>query len=135
MIYTVASYESHVAGNSATVLGFSPDGRYTAVFEDDGEAGYFYSVDRSRGAATIQDALHIYDVQAFKGAGLHLELKIAWSTDGCAAALFIDGDAHAVFDFDARQGYCLSGQPRRASSAQWSPSGHQWSGEALKAFS
>jgi len=134
MTYTVASFETHVAGNAATFLGFSPDGRYTAVFEDDGESGYFYSIDRSRGAATIQDALHIYDARVFAADRSHLELKIAWSTDGCAAALFIDGEAHAVFDFDARRGYCRSGQPHPPAGARWSPSGHDWNGTALKAF-
>lgn len=36
-----------------------PAGRCTAVFEDDGETGYFCAVERTEGDLRIVDALHI----------------------------------------------------------------------------
>src|SRR5438046_631967 len=57
----VAEETLHV-GQPLVVDGDSPAGRYAAVFEDDGQTGYFYAIDSDvEDANPIQDALHVYD--------------------------------------------------------------------------
>jgi hypothetical protein len=94
--------------------------RYSAVFEDDGETGYFYAFERSpdgRGAGTILDACHIYDVRDVVDREIASKAEIIWTADGLKAALLLNGYGHAVLDFAARRGYCRS---------NWPPPGGSW---------
>jgi hypothetical protein len=52
-----------VPGQDLFIESFSPESRYGVVFEDDGEAAYFYAVERdSEGAGVrVLDALHIHE--------------------------------------------------------------------------
>jgi len=43
----------------------------------------------------------------------------------------INGQPHAVFDFDREKGWCRSGAP--PSNETWSPDGHDWD-EACVAY-
>src|SRR5690348_5330696 len=84
----------------------SGDGPYVVVFEDDGQTGYFYGLDSRRSDQPILDALHIYDAANVADAARTSGLQIAWSEDGNAVVLLINGYAHAMFDFHTPRAMC-----------------------------
>jgi hypothetical protein len=100
---------------------------FGAVFEDDGETGYFYGLD-TRLDESIVDALHVYNVETVQDRDRPSEVEIVWSGDGLSAALLINGYAHAAFDFGARRGYCRTGFPE---TSRWSAQGHGWDDAAI----
>ncbi|PYJ76115.1 MAG: hypothetical protein DME77_07090, partial [Verrucomicrobia bacterium] len=77
----------------------SPAERYSVVFEDDGDTGYFYA----RDGEAIVDAMQIYLASAQTGPAT---LQIAWADDGLKAVAVIDRTPQAIFDFAACRGYC-----------------------------
>jgi hypothetical protein len=54
-----------VRGEDTFIESFSQENRYGVVFEDDGETGYFYAVERDEEGQGLRvlDALHIYEVE------------------------------------------------------------------------
>ena len=54
-----------VRGEDTFIESFSQENRYGVVFEDDGETGYFYAVERDEEGMGLRvlDALHIYEVE------------------------------------------------------------------------
>ena len=101
----------------------SPSQEYGVVFEDDGETAYFYALDLSRDDNPIVDALQIYSVTGLRGA--RHSVAVVWSADGLKAGLFLSDSPQAVFDFDARRGYCRTGCPEPDS--RWTQHDHRWS--------
>jgi hypothetical protein len=95
---------------------------YGAVFEDDGEAGYFYALDHRDGENPIQDAVHIYNVASISDSATPSTVQIVWSGDGQKAGLIINRYPHAIIDFAARRAVCRSGFP--APGPGWT--GHEW---------
>jgi hypothetical protein len=123
----------------------SPTVPWTAVFEDEGVAGYFYACDRSQETQerSILDAMLIYNVEALARSDAENErpepqriAAIEWSRDGLQAVLYLDGTAQALFDFEARCGYCRMDFPNFMSEQgdQWRKSSHAWSDQALHRF-
>jgi hypothetical protein len=103
-----------VAGQDLFIESFSPESRYGVVFEDDGEAAYFYAVEKDGEGAGVRvlDALHIHETDEEKDAGAKPSpLKIVWSRDWLKCALVIDGYCHALFDFEAHGGYNINEFP------------------------
>jgi hypothetical protein len=117
-------------GIPTVIEGRSPSGLYSAVFEDDGETGYFYALDRGRGEQPIVDAMQIYNVQSVIDRHNPTAAEIRWSSDAMKSALILNGVMHALFDFSARRGYCRTGYP--APSKQWSKFDHSWSDDVPK---
>jgi hypothetical protein len=111
----------------------SPRGQYSAVFEDDGETGYFYAVDVSRTDQMIFDAVQIYDTSNVVDRDQPSKLAIVWSDDGLKCALLINRFAHAAFDFEAKRGYCRMNFPNFPNDAEgcWSQSDQSWSDDAV----
>jgi hypothetical protein len=111
---------------------------WTAVFEDEGAAGYFYACDRSheRLEDSILDAMLIYNVGSLSDANKERIVSIDWSRDGMKAVLYLDGVAQAMADFGARRGYCRANFPNFVADQGdvWNRSSHAWSDEALKEF-
>jgi hypothetical protein len=128
----VADQEIHL-GEKVMIEGPSPAPPFVAVFEDDGDTGYFYAVDRSRNKNLILDALHIYNVAQITDRKIPSTVKIVWSMDDKKAALLINGFPHAVFDFNSRRGYCRDGFPP-PNGSDWSRGGHHWDDVALQYF-
>jgi hypothetical protein len=96
----------------------SPTSSFSGVFEDNGEAGYFYAYDRAAPSdARILDACHIYDAASVVDGDRKSELAIIWTSDGLKAALLINDYAHAVVDFPARRAYCRTNFP--PPTGQW----------------
>jgi hypothetical protein len=129
----VAAQEIKV-GNEFVIEGPSPTPPFVAVFEDDGETGYFYALDTTREENPILDALHIYDVEGVTDRHLPSTVQIVWSMDDRKAALLINDYPHAVFDFVARRGYCRDGFPPVEGEGGWSPDGHAWDDAVLEFF-
>jgi len=119
-------------GTPLVVEGPSPEGDLAAVFEDDGETGYFYALDRERLADPILDAVCIYDVEDVEARAQPRLLHIIWSPDQTRAALLIDQHPHAVFDFRERRGYCRSGFPEPIAEHGWTR--HDWNESLQQAF-
>ena len=113
----------------------SPSSTFSAVFEDDGDTGYFYAFDRAGkgGEGEILDACHIYNVRAITDREIPSVLEIMWSADGLKSALFINDFAHALIDFGARRAYCRTNWPPPGGA--WNaPERLPWSDELLAPF-
>jgi len=98
-------------GTEAWIASDSPSSSFSAVFEDNGETGYFYAYDRSNTETAILDAVQIYNVASVADRDRDSEVDIVWSSDGLKAGLRINGRLHAVLDFQARRAYCRSNLP------------------------
>ena len=86
--HQVAEEEIRV-GEPVVIEGESPGHPFVAVFEDDGETGYFYALDTNRADENqIVDALHIYDVEGVTDRHIPSTIRIVWSTDGRSAACY-----------------------------------------------
>lgn len=105
-----------VPGEDLFIESFASENRYGVVFEDDGEAAYFYAVEKDENGAglSILDALHIYERKENEEAAEATEAKpllIIWARDWMKCALVIDGYCHALFDFEAHGGYNINEFP------------------------
>lgn len=101
-------------GSDLFMENFSPENTFGVVFEDDGEAAYFYAVEKDEKGTGIRilDALHIYEPDGEDdGDGKPSRLQIVWSRDWMKCALVIDGMCHALFDFEAHGGYNINEFP------------------------
>ena len=135
MALKVVASQSFKVGQPVVVDADSPDGRHAAVFEDDGEMGCFYAIDTDvEDGNPVQDALLVYVAADVTDAELQSTLEIGWSADGVKALLLINDTPHAAFDFDKRQGWCLSGQPEKAVNKAWSKGPRAWSDEVEALF-
>lgn len=120
-------------GRNVFVVNDSPTGPYSAFFDDDGEAGYFYAVDLACDSL-ILDVLPVYDLRIAKGQKRPSSLSIVWSADGQKCALLINGTPHAAFDFAAQRGYSrarLTREPPEHHRSTWPASDHAWSDAAV----
>ncbi len=116
----------HQVGTAAVLAADAPSGRYSAVFEDDGETGYFYGLDHAQEQTRetpIVDALHIYSVVGVVDQDASYPIEIRWAEDRNRAGLFIEGKCHAVFDFDEKRAVCRDGFPPATSGFTAS---HDW---------
>ena len=80
-----------VRGQDTFVESFSQENKHGVVFEDDGETGYFYAVERDAegNGLRVLDALHIYEVGDEAGVG-------APGGEPGAAGVAAGGDAEDV---------------------------------------
>jgi hypothetical protein len=120
-------------GEGVIVSGASPSTPFAAVFEDDGETGYFYALDTSKSEYQILDAVHVYDVTQVLDRERASGVEVTWSSDGLRVILRINGYPHAAFDFVKSRGYCRTGLPKPAAGG-FSSAGHEWSDEVLGFF-
>src|ERR1700722_16899248 len=103
----------------------SPSPPWTAVFEDEGPAGYFYACDRSQETHehSIMDAMLIYN-----GSSLG-------ARDGIHCGLYLAGSAKAMPDFAARMSFCRSNFPNfLEDDPRWRKTSHAWDDDALRRF-
>jgi hypothetical protein len=124
--------ETITVGQPVTIEGPSLEADFGVVFEEDGTTGYLYALDFSRTEQPIVDAVHIYNVTQVKDRDEPSVVQLAWSQDGLKAALIINGNPHAVFDFEARRGYCRTGFP--PANADWTQFDHSWDDSAVELF-
>jgi hypothetical protein len=136
----------------------SPAVPWTAVFEDEGPAGYLYACDRSRETheESILDAMLIYNngapnvatSRAPNGGASEDDAdrseepvrerlaSIQWSRDGQQCVLYLDGSAQAFIDFAARTSFCRSNFPNFLNERNdtWRKSSHAWDDAELQRF-
>ena len=116
----------------------SPAVPWTAVFEDEGSAGYFYACDRSQETQehAILDSMLIYNKSALKEPEREYLAAVQWSRDGMQCVLYIDGSAQAMIDFATRWSCCRSDFPNfmEAQGDTWRKSSHAWDTAALERF-
>lgn len=120
-------------GKNVFLASDCPGSSYSAAFEDDGETGYFYALDRAGPEQMILDAVHVYNVANVSDRDRSSSLSIVWSEDSMKCALLINGYAHAAFDFRAKRGFCRTNSPNFPNSqpGYWDSSDHAWSDEAI----
>ena len=119
-------------GTAAAYQSNSPKTPFAVVFEDDGDAAYLYALDTTRSEQPILDAMHIYNVGSVTDRDQPSTLQVAWSDDGLKAVCVINRYPHAVFDFEARRGYCRTNFP--APDAAWTKHSHEWDDAAINLF-
>jgi hypothetical protein len=116
----------------------SPAVPWTAVFEDEGPAGYLYACDRSHEALehSILDAMLIYNTSSLEDAATPRLASIQWSRDGQQCVLYLDGSAQAFIDFGAKTSFCRSDFPNYLAEQgdRWRKDTHAWDDEKLKRF-
>lgn len=121
-------------GEDLFVESMSPENRYGVVFEDDGEAAYFYAVhkDEEGGGMSILDALHIHEREEDDEPEAPKKLLIVWSRDWLKCALVIDSFCHALFDFEAQGGYNINEFP--PPNEFWTRSDRKLTDELIKSI-
>jgi len=102
--------ETFSVGQDTFFESISSTSSFGVTFEDDLTTGYFYAVDTNP-RLKILDALHVYNVSDVIDKAKPCKIQIAWSDDGQIASLLINSCCHAIFDFEARAGYCRNGFP------------------------
>jgi len=122
--------QSFLPGAETWYASDSPSSTFNAVFEDDGDTGYFYAYDRALSEAPILDAVHIYNVKSVLDRERPSVVEITWSADGLKAALLINGYPHAVIDFSQRCSFCRTEFP--PASSPWRRGG--WSDALMELF-
>lgn len=124
--------ETIKVGQPVIVEGPAPNTSYGAVFEDDGETGYFYGLDLLQTEQPIVDARHIYNVDDVTDRDIPTVVQIAWSQDSLKVALIINKYPHAVIDFAARRSYCRTGFP--PPQDEWAEQDVAWDDKAVDLF-
>lgn len=119
----------HRVGTECFVDSVSPSTQFAAVFEEDGETGYFYALDTSLSGQQILHALHVYDVGEGFAEGDEIGLDILWSADGLHSALRGNGQLLAVFDFSSGTGWQRGAVPNTGGAwrtAPWDSKVESW---------
>ena len=119
MAILVVARTEILPGREMMLQGAAPGGSLSAMFEDDGESGYFYALDSRKAGNPIEDAVLIYVVGSLVDRHLSSTIQIGWSEDHQKTALLVNGSIHAVFDFSCRRGYARSGFPQPSAASSW----------------
>ncbi len=124
--------QSFQPGRNVFVVDDSPGGPYSAFFDDDGEAGYFYAVDLTTDDL-ILDVVPVYEAATISERNRKSSLSIIWSGDGQKCALLINDAPHAAFDFKAQRGFSRARAPKSFDQKRgsWKNSDHTWSDAAV----
>ncbi len=137
-LYTVCMDSLTFTPGRAFLSSNSPAVPWTAVFEDEGPAGYLYACDRSQETQerAILDAMLIYSASSLGEPGAERLASIQWSRDGQQCVLYLDGSAQALIDFASRSSFCRSNFPNYLAEQGdgWRRSSHAWDEEALRRF-
>ena len=124
--------ETFTVGEPTVVDAMSPTLDLAVVFEDNGETGYLYAAALCGSEIEICDAVQIYNVESVTDREIPSTIQLIWSEDGQKALLLINRYPHAVFDFEAKRGYCRSNFP--IPNPDWSDFDHTWDDAALDLF-
>jgi hypothetical protein len=135
-------------GEDFFIDSLSPENHFGVVFEDDGEAAYFYAVEKDKegDGLRILDGLHVYEAddqrEAKRGeppagpkgslGATPVDLKIIWSRDWLKCALVLDGFVHALFDFENQGGYNINEFP--PPNEFWTQGDRKLTPELIKRF-
>lgn len=107
IIYT----EEALHVGQTTSIDSEADNGNCVVFQDNGETGYFYAIDKVNEELVVLDALHIYNVKDVVASENECLVKILWTEDHSIAILSINNYYHALFDFANHRGCSRTGFP------------------------
>jgi hypothetical protein len=111
---------------------------WTAVFEDEGPAGYLYACDRSQETQehSIMDAMLIYNTSSLEDATRERIASIQWSRSGQQCVFYIDGSAQGYIDFAAKISFCRSNFPNyiQEQGDTWRKTSHAWEDATIERF-
>jgi len=120
-----------LSSNSSTVP-------WTAVFEDEGPAGYLYACDRSQQTQehSILDAMLIYNTSSLEEPTRERLAAVQWSRSGLQCVLYLDGTAQALIDFATNRSFCRSNFPNYLAEQgdRWRRDSHAWDDAVLSRF-
>ena len=85
-------------------------GSVGVIFQDDGTTAYLYAI-RPGDELDILDALHIYDVEDIADRQIPVTAQLFWNADETAVVLLINGQSHALYDFQRQAGFCRNAFP------------------------
>jgi hypothetical protein len=123
---------------SAFLSSNSPTVPWTAVFEDEGPAGYFYACNRSfqKQEEFILDAMLLYNRSSLADPDAERLASIQWSQNGLQCVFYLDGSAQALIDFATRTSFCRSNFPNYLDDQgdTWHKSSHAWDEAAIQRF-
>jgi hypothetical protein len=91
--------ERFVVGQPFLVTSKSPSRSLGAVFEDDGETGWFYALRLPE--HTILQSAHVYNAASVVDRHREFDFRIQWSEDGFQSTLLINGLARSILDLSA----------------------------------
>jgi hypothetical protein len=116
----------------------SPAPPWTAVFEDEGPAGYFYACDRSQETQehSIMDSMLIYSRSALAEPDTERLASIQWSPTGYQCVLYLDGNAQAYIDFATHTSFCRTNFPNylEEQGDLWRKNDHAWDESTIERF-
>lgn len=123
-------------GVKTSISSTSPSREFRVVFEDDGEAAYFYALNAPLQDRKILDLMNIYTVDQMSDLLMPCTVQIVWAKDGLRVLLAIDDYPHAVFDFRERRGYCRTNYPNvpPIENESWQLDDHSWSESIIEVF-
>jgi hypothetical protein len=111
---------------------------WTAVFEDEGPAGYLYACDRSQETQehSIMDAMLIYNTTSLEDPTRERIASIQWSRTGQQCVFYIDGSAQGYIDFAAKISFCRSNFPNyiQEQGDTWRKASHAWEDATIERF-
>jgi hypothetical protein len=111
---------------------------WTAVFEDEGPAGYFYACDRSQQTQehSIMDSMLIYSRSALADPNSERLASIQWSPTGYQCVLYLDGSAQAYIDFATHTSFCRTNFPNylEEQGDLWRKNDHAWDEATIERF-
>ena len=88
--------QSFVPGDETWYASDAPVGHHSVVFEDDGDTGYFYAVERCGEELKILDAVQIYAVRNVVDREIPSELEITWARSGPRLGAFQGASAGMI---------------------------------------
>ena len=119
-------------GDGCFIQSEAAEHAFAVVFEDDKETGYFYAAEKgATGSLSILDMLFVYDAQQVSAKEKKAKLSVLWSTDWQRCGLIINNTCHAVFDFQNKAGYNITGFPP---PVLWNATERKLTAEMVKAF-
>jgi len=123
-----------VLGEDAFVESLSLENNYAVVFECNDETGYFYANETNEATKELRilDALHIFETEEISKNKKQINVKIIWAKDWLKAALMLDDECHAVFDFEKHGGYNINEFP--PPNAFWTKHERKLTNEMVQIF-
>lgn len=105
--FYIADDRLHKIGEKAQLQALFEIADYGAVFEDDGDTGYFYLLDEDG----VIDALHIYNADEIADRDIPANIVILANESCTIFALAINDVIFAIFDTEKKFGKNLSAFP------------------------
>lgn len=109
---------SFYPGNKTVIESNEPSQKHGAVFEDDGETGYFYARDLSSDELFV-DAIHLYNSSEVQSKDEPVHIEILWPEDYSCVALLINEIPQVVYDFSKSISYAKNPFPEPPPNTGW----------------